>query len=85
MSNGVYSSGFSQGGQYVRKNCQLGGGAAVYCCDAVFNNTRTIPNPLLDTLASDLAAFASSPTCPADIPTAISKRVAGFESETHES
>jgi len=69
----------------VRKNCLLGGGAAVYCCDPVFNNTRTIPNPLLDTLASDLAAFTSSPTCPADTSMAISKRAAGFETETHES
>jgi hypothetical protein len=85
MSNGVYSSGFSRGGQYTSKNCQLGGCAAVYCCDSVFSNTRTILNPLLDTLASDLAAFASSPICPADIPTAISKSAAGFENETHES
>lgn len=56
------------------KNCLTGGGAGVYCCEGLYSLTKAIPNPLLDTFEAALKDFISAPTCPANVPTAISKR-----------
>jgi hypothetical protein len=60
--------------RFTGKDCLAGGGAGVYCCQPMYSLTKAIPNPLLNTLEAALKDFISAPTCPANVPTAISKR-----------
>lgn len=59
---------------FPRKNCLTGGGAGVYCCQSLYSLTKAIPNPLLDAFGAALKDFVSAPTCPTNVPNAISKR-----------